>query len=124
MDSQLAPSTVLVVDDNRDTVDLTAAILKHHGFRALSAYDADTAIKAASVFCPQASLLDLGMPGCDGYQLVHILRQLPGMEHTLFICISGYGSDQDRERSLAEGFAYHLVKPVEWEEMLHLLGRA
>ena len=123
MDTQLEAATILVVDDDHDTVDTTALILEHTGFRTLSAYDAETAVKLASVFYPQVALLDLAMPGCDGFRLAGRLRQLPGMDNAVFICISGYGTAKDRLRSAEAGFNHHLVKPVHWNELLGLLAR-
>jgi DNA-binding response OmpR family regulator len=114
---------VLVVDDDRDTVESTVFFLNYVGFRAIGACSSEMALKIARFRHPRAVLLDLAMPGQDGAQLARRLRQLPGMDDALLICISGYGRRQDRQLVLDAGCDYHMVKPVDPEELLGLLDR-
>jgi DNA-binding response OmpR family regulator len=112
---------VLVVDDDRDTVESTVFFLNYMGFRAVGACSSEMALKIARLRHPRAVLLDLAMPGQNGAQLARSLRQLPGMDDALLICISGHGRGQDRQLALDAGCDYHMVKPVDPEELLGLL---
>jgi DNA-binding response OmpR family regulator len=114
---------VLVVDDDRDTADSTVTVLKCFGFEAEAAYSAAMALAIASACPPRAVLLDLAMPGHTGDQLARELRQLPGMEDAVLICISGYGTNEYRQLALAAGCDYHILKPAEFREVLSLLAQ-
>jgi DNA-binding response OmpR family regulator len=114
---------VLVVDDDRDTADSTATLLKYFGYEAEVAYSAAMALETASVRRPRAVLLDLAMPGQSGDQLARELRQLPGMADAVLICISGYGTNEYRQLALEAGCDYHILKPAELQELLPLLAQ-
>ena len=115
---------VLVVDDDRDTADSAVIILNYLGHQAIAAYDAEQARKIAELLPPHVVLLDIGMPKVDGYHLAHELRELPGMEDTLLVCVSGYGTRADKERAYDAGCAYHFIKPIDWQELGDLLATA
>ena len=121
--SRIKNSHVLVVDDDRDTADSAALILSSLGFQASPAYDAQTALQIASVCPPEAVLLDAAMPGTSGFCLAQQLRQLPGMEEALLICISGYGADEHFRQSRDAGCDYHFLKPVNWEQLVRVLDK-
>jgi len=111
---------VLVVDDNRDSADSLALLLKLRGHETRACYDGRSALEAARELRPQAVLLDLSMPELDGFEVCRSLRA-EGFHDTLIIALTGYGQGADRARSLAGGFDAHLVKPVEPELVAKLL---
>jgi two-component system, OmpR family, response regulator len=115
------PLRVLVVDDYQDTRDSTCVLLRIWGYQAESAADGQAALAAAPVFRPDVALIDLAMPGMDGYETARRLRELP--EPPLLMALTGYGRVEDRLRTRRAGFDAHMLKPVEPEELRALLGR-
>ena len=116
---------VLVVDDNVDAADSFAAILRLEGFSVEIAYDSHTAMKRAKEQLPAACLLDIGMPGMDGYELAAKIRgilQSSGARPPLLIATTGWGQMQDRERSRMAGFDAHLIKPLDFSTVTKLLS--
>jgi len=107
------PLRLLVVDDNIDAADTTAALLRSSGHEVSVAYDAHEALQQAAQQAPQALVLDIGLPDVDGYELARRLRRMPQTAQAVLIALTGYGQEQDRERSRAAGFDHHLVKPAE-----------
>jgi CheY-like chemotaxis protein len=95
--------------------------LKLSGQEVRVAYDGPTALHQAREFHPQLVLLDIGMPGMDGYEVCRRLRQEPVMEKTTVVALTGWGEDEDRRRSHQAGFHHHLVKPVESSALRLLL---
>jgi PAS domain S-box-containing protein len=116
------PLRVLVVDDNQDAAESLAVLLRHAGCEVRTAHDGVQAVGAASVFKPEAAILDLGLPGLNGFDAGRRIRQELGRGVTL-IAVTGWGQDEDRRRSSAAGFDYHLTKPVELEGLQRLLSR-
>jgi two-component system, chemotaxis family, CheB/CheR fusion protein len=104
---------VLVADDCRDFTDSLGLLLSLWGYEVCAAYDGAGALELAHDFRPDVALLDLGMPGLDGFALAECLRRLPGLEGVLLAAVTGYAREQDRVRAAEAGFAYYLVKPVE-----------
>ena len=117
-------SRVLVVDDNVDTARGLARLLKLLGHDVRTAHDGPTAIEAARDHQPDFVLLDIGLPGMDGYEVARNLRRDDGIKEATIIAISGYGQDSDRRRSREAGFDHHLVKPIDHDALLTLLARA
>ena len=116
------PMRVLIVDDNRDAADSLAMLLQFEGRRTLCAYSGEEALQAVAEFDPQLVLLDIGLPGLDGYEVV---QRLKAAAPTLrVIALSGYGQVEDRQRSAAAGFDAHLVKPVDLEALQRVLATA
>ncbi|HYE34024.1 response regulator [Methylocaldum sp.] len=113
---------ILVVDDNTDAVESLALLLELEGHEVKTALDGPTALELASDFQPQAVLLDIGLPGMDGYEVARRLRETPEMSKALIIAITGYGQQEDRALTKAAGFDHHLVKPVDPEELGALLA--
>ncbi|SEO51640.1 Signal transduction histidine kinase [Duganella sp. CF517] len=103
---------VLVVDDNQDAADSLADLLGALGYSATVAYDPAHAIAAAGDAMPQVAILDIGLPGMDGFELAAHLRRLPRGDTLKLIALSGYGQENDKHRSREAGFAAHLVKPI------------
>jgi two-component system CheB/CheR fusion protein len=117
---------VLIIDDNVDAVDSLCALLRDSGFTCASALDGPSGLHTVASFVPDAILLDLGLPGLDGYEVARQIRALPDGERYLIVAITGYGQDRDRRRSAEAGFDAHLVKPVEIEQLrpiLHTMRR-
>ena len=112
---------ILVVDDNRDAATTLATLLDLHGYVVETAGDAAQAMAAIASFMPDVAILDIGLPGMDGYELAAQLRRRPHSPHLL--ALTGYGTAHDRERALAVGFAEHLVKPVDPDRLLEVLDR-
>jgi PAS domain S-box-containing protein len=107
------PLRVLVVDDNEDAAEALVSWLDHSGHAARFATDGPTALAVTTEFTPDVALLDIGLPGMDGYELAQALRQQPGLADLRLIAVTGYGQPADFRRSQAEGFDAHLVKPVD-----------
>jgi CheY-like chemotaxis protein len=115
---------VLVVDDSISTAQSMAALLQLKGHDARVAFDGPKALATAAAFHPEVVLLDIGMPGMNGYQVAKQLRQMPGLEQTLLVALTGYGQEEDRRRSREAGCQHHLVKPVRLSAVLELLVSA
>ena len=104
---------ILVVDDNRDAATTLATLLEAQHHQVQLAFDGVSALEVADVFNPEVVLLDIGLPGIDGYEVARRLRTKDSMKDVLIVAISGYGQEDDRKRSQQVGFDYHLVKPVD-----------
>jgi PAS domain S-box-containing protein len=121
-----APSSnkhrILVVDDNRDVTESLALLLESEGHQVLTAYDGISALETAQIERPDIILLDIGLPGMDGYSVAQALRQNHELERTMLIALTGYGQPDDRKKSSASGFDEHLVKPIDIEKLRKLLA--
>jgi signal transduction histidine kinase/ActR/RegA family two-component response regulator len=115
---------ILVVDDNLDAAKSLAMLLQLQGHEVAVAHDGPTALKTADAFRPEVVFLDIGLPRMDGYQVVNQMRDQPWATRVLIIALTGYGQDEDRQRSAAAGFNAHLVKPVDHRALGQLLARA
>ena len=118
-----APRRVLVVDDNADGADSLALHLRLSGHEVQVAYSGPAALKVAEPFRPDVVLLDIGLPGMDGYEVARRLRQQPGLADVVLVAVTGYGTDEDRSRSQEAGFDAHLVKPVDADALPPLFVR-
>ncbi|MCE5231174.1 response regulator [bacterium] len=112
---------ILVVDDVADSAESLADLLILWGHDIQTAHDGPTAIKVAHAFQPEVVLLDIGMPGMDGYQVARTLREMKECADALLVAMTGYGQEEDRELALQAGFDRHLTKPVELEELQKIL---
>jgi PAS domain S-box-containing protein len=112
---------VLIVDDHVDAAQTLALLFTHRNCDVRIAHDGPSGIAAAKEFLPEVLLLDLGLPGVDGYQVASSLRSEPKLRDALFIAISGYAQEADRERSLAAGFDHHCAKPIEFSSLIALI---
>jgi PAS domain S-box-containing protein len=111
---------VLIVEDNIDGAGMLAMLLKLMGHQVSVAHSGTEALKAADVSRPEVVLLDIGLPGMNGYEVAKRLRAQPDFANTVLIAMTGYGQEEDKQQSRAAGFNHHLVKPV-GREMLQLL---
>jgi CheY-like chemotaxis protein len=113
---------VLLVDDNVDAVESMEILLHAFGYEVCTAIHPDTALAQLETFAPAAAVIDIGLPGMDGYQLAaEIRRRLAGKPMRL-IAFTGYGGADDIARATAAGFDAHLVKPVDIDRLLAVLG--
>ena len=104
---------VLVVDDNRDAAESTAAFLRTEGHEVKAVHDGNEALSCLKVFDPHVVVLDIGLPGLDGYAVARQLRERGDTNHALLIAMTGYGQAEDRQRAVEAGFDYHFVKPTD-----------
>jgi CheY-like chemotaxis protein len=118
----VAPLRVLVVDDNEDAADSLAVLLRMWGHEVSVAHDGPQALALAEKEPPAVVIMDLGLPGMDGYEVCRQFRQR-GLAETRIIAMTGYGQERDRQRAKSAGFDAHAVKPVEFAELTRLLVR-
>jgi signal transduction histidine kinase/CheY-like chemotaxis protein len=104
--------SILIVEDNDDARESLRMLLESLGHRVLEAGDGQHGLALALHHRPEVVLIDLGLPGLDGYEVARALRASPGCEATALIAVTGYGQADDRRRSKEAGFDAHLVKPV------------
>jgi CheY-like chemotaxis protein len=110
---QIPARRILIVDDNVDAADSLVMILRLDGHEAEAVYSAHDALERAAALKPHVALLDIGLPKMNGYELAQHLRTQPDLRDIRLIALTGYGQDDDRERTRAAGFDDHLVKPAE-----------
>jgi CheY-like chemotaxis protein len=115
---------VITVDDDPDTADSMALCLELAGCVVLPLYGAVDLAARAAAFRPDLVLLDIGMPGVNGFEAVTRLRAVPELAKTRFVALTGFGRSEDRQRGIAAGFDAYLVKPVDPEAVVRLLDDA
>ena len=104
---------VLIVDDNVDAADSVALILKAAGYDVRCVYDGPSVLNVAKVYRPDIVVLDIGLPGKDGYEVARELRAHAEFRETPIVAVTGYGQESDRRRSQQVGINLHLTKPVD-----------
>jgi CheY-like chemotaxis protein len=112
---------LLIIEDHRDIADSLRCLLELLGYQVRVAYNGRSGVKLALHWLPAIVLSDLGLPELDGFGVARTLRQHPATAETRLIAITGYGNDDDRQRSRAAGFDFHLTKPVALEDLQPLL---
>ena len=117
----LVSRRVLVVDDNADSADALALLLRLDGHLVETANDGRRAVELAERFQPDAILLDLGMPGMNGYEVCEEIRARPWGSSVLMVAQTGWGQAQDRARTLDAGFDAHLTKPIDPDAVQEML---
>jgi PAS domain S-box-containing protein len=115
------PVRVLIVDDHIDAAESLELLLQLRGCETRCAHSGPAGVAAAREFRPEVLLLDLGLPGFDGYEVARILRAEAPFADALFIAISGYAQDSDRQRCLASGFDDHFPKPFDLSKLLQAI---
>ena len=103
---------VMVIDDNRDAADTLAKLVEALGGECRTAYDGEAGLREVIAYRPEVVLLDIGMPGMDGYETCRRIRQELGYE-TLVVAVTGFGQEQDKDRATRAGFDAHLTKPAD-----------
>jgi CheY-like chemotaxis protein len=116
------PSRILVVDDLAASAETLMTLLEMEGFHVRIAHEGATALKIAEEFCPDVVLLDIGLPGMNGFEVANRLRQLPNSRGALLIALTGYGEAESRSRSAQAGFDFHMVKPADVNLLLSMLA--
>lgn len=115
---------ILVVDDNSDAANSLARLLeKLYEQDVCVAHDGRQALALAAEFRPNIIVLDIGLPGMDGYEVARLLRKQPQFRDTLLVALTGWGQDSDLARSRAAGFNHHLVKPVNPDALVDLISK-
>ena len=119
-----ASRRILVVDDNVDAAKSLARLLKRWGHKVETTFDGPSALQVARSYRPEVVLLDIGMPGMDGFEVARRLRGEPEFEATRLAALTGYGQDEDHRRSREAGFDRHFTKPVDPSDLqgLHRLA--
>lgn len=115
---------VLVVDDSVDAAESLAMLLAFEGHEVYKAHDGAEAVRVAERVRPDVVLMDIGLPILNGYEACRRIRDQAWGASIVMVAITGWGQEEDRERSNAAGFDVHLVKPVDHEKLLHLLASA
>jgi PAS domain S-box-containing protein len=118
----IASVRVLVVDDNVDTVTTLAMLVTESGHDVRTAYDGWTVLEAALDYRPNVVLLDIGLPGLNGFEVAKQLRQQPALKNVVLVAMTGYGGESDSQRSISAGFDHHLVKPGDFGRLLRILA--
>ncbi|MBG9386983.1 hybrid sensor histidine kinase/response regulator [Caenimonas aquaedulcis] len=117
-----APSRILVVDDLAASAETLMTLLEMEGYEVRVANEGMEALRIAEDFRPDVVLLDIGLPGMNGFEVAHRLRQQPESRDALMIALTGYGEAESRTRSAQAGFDFHMVKPADVNLLLSLLA--
>jgi CheY-like chemotaxis protein len=118
------PQRVLVVDDNHDAADSLGMLLRFEGADVQVVYDGASALRALETYQPKIVLVDLGMPGMDGFEVALKVRENPEFKDLMIVALTGWGQEQDRARSREAGFDHHLIKPADLNALRALLASA
>lgn len=119
-----AGKRVLIVDDNLDAAETLAMMLELLGQQTRQAHEGVGAIKAAQEYRPELIFMDIGLPGLSGHEVASKLRGELGMRDTYIVALSGYGTEEDRRKSMRAGFDSHLVKPLDPSTLPEILAQA
>jgi CheY-like chemotaxis protein len=117
-----APFRILVVDDNHDSAESLGTLLQIAGHTVRIVHEGASVVDAALAFKPDLVLLDIGLPGLDGYQVVRQIRSTPALADLMVVATTGYGREEDRLRCLDAGFNDHLTKPVDPADLDNVLA--
>jgi PAS domain S-box-containing protein len=118
---EVRDSKILVVDDNIDSADSLSMLLQISGYEVQKAHDGRQAVEMAGSFRPDVVLLDIGLPLLNGYEAAQTIRKQAWGEKMVLFALTGWGQQEDRERSKQAGFDVHLVKPIDHDELMHKL---
>jgi PAS domain S-box-containing protein len=121
--SRVSPRRVLIADDNRDAADSLAMLLRLDGHEVTVANNGREALATFNTLLPEVAVLDIGMPELDGYEVARQVRQHSLGRAVTLIAVTGWGQEADKARTLAAGFNHHFTKPIEPEQLAHLLRR-
>ncbi len=117
------PSHILIVEDNPDAAESLMMVLELLGHQVRVVYDGQAAMDAARANLPDVMLIDIGLPGMNGYELAQTVRREAAFSGIVLVALTGYGRSEDKTRALAAGFNHHLVKPVDLQALADLVAR-
>jgi CheY-like chemotaxis protein len=120
---QAAATRILVVDDLPASADTLMMLLQMEGFDVKTANEGMAALEIAKEFQPDVVLLDIGLPGMNGFEVANRLRAQPQSRDAMLIALTGYGEAESRSRAVQAGFDFHLVKPADVNQLLALLAQ-
>ncbi|HWD34851.1 MAG TPA: response regulator, partial [Casimicrobiaceae bacterium] len=123
-DATNPPRRILLVDDNVDAVESLAILLRSTGHDVTTAHDATSALAMIDVYAPDLVVLDIGLPGMDGYALAREIRARAALRNVVLVALTGYGKPEDSSRAREVGFDHHLIKPASIAELNRVLARA
>lgn len=112
---------ILVIDDNKDAADTLSIMLKMKGNDVQTSYNGYDGVATAESFLPDIVVLDIGMPGIDGFQTCNLIRETDWGKSMVIFALTGYGQPSDFRKSTAAGFDAHLIKPVDFGQLLSLI---
>lgn len=113
---------ILVVDDNRDAADALTRLISGFGCEVKAVYDGLQAVEVAAEFNPDMALIDIGMPGLNGYETVAQIRQQRANVHVILVAVTGWASEEDKRRAYEAGFDLHVAKPMGADKLKELLA--
>ena len=113
---------MLVVDDNVDAAEMLEMLLTKTGHEVRVVHDGRAALRAALDFRPDVVLLDIGLPGLDGYEVAKRIRQHPDLTSVVLVALTGYHQETNGQRSQEAGFDYYLVKPADFQNVQQILA--
>lgn len=117
-----APARLLLVDDNRDALEALKTLLEVQGHEVLAVDNGKEAIERIGTWLPEVAIVDVGMPGIDGFEVARRVRSRVALAHIMLVALTGYASESDKSRALAAGFHYHLTKPLSMDKLNCLLS--
>ena len=112
---------VLIVEDHADVGWLMKSLIEHCGYEARWVTSAQEALEAIASFCPKIALVDIGLPGADGYELAAKCAAIPSRNRPVLVALTGHSDDEHRQKSLQAGFVRHLVKPLSLQALAQIL---
>jgi CheY-like chemotaxis protein len=115
------PERILVVDDNRDAADSLARLIRSFGHEVKAVYDGMAALEEVGDFEPDMALVDIGMPGLNGYETITQLRERRGNVHLIAVAVTAWSRDEDKLKAYESGFDLHVAKPMTLEKLKELL---
>lgn len=122
MASQTSPKRVLIVDDNDDAADLVAELLQIYGYSVRTAYSGADGLNEAFTFIPHLVLLDLGMPGMDGFEVAAVLRSTADYRQPYLVAYTAWNDGATKNRVMASGFDRHMTKPANFQEIVDMVA--
>jgi len=114
---------IAIIEDNGDARVVLADVFESMGFTVLTAEDGEKALRLAEQERLHAYIIDLGLPGIDGYEVARRIRQMPATERALLIALTGYGAPEDKQRAMDAGFDHHFTKPPDFDAIAQVLRR-
>lgn len=119
--AEQSPLRILIVDDNEASAKTLGWMMELWGHDIKLAHNGQQGIEVAEEFKPQVIFMDIGLPGMNGYELCSLMQKNPVHANSVFIAQTGWGQSEHRQRSKEAGFAHHLVKPVDMQQLQQLL---